>query len=461
LKKSSRADRQENCSMKLDFSNRVMDIGTFQFNFVRALMVAGTGGAELSECLLVAQKIRDGDAESWTQQWAEVAEKVHQNAIIAADTRRTVTARHAYLRTSNYYRAAMFSLPHTDTRLDRYLTLSRETFHAAAKLSVPPIEIVDVPFGKARLPAYFMPAESSPAPTLIVVNGGDSTNEEMVHWFGFAAAARGWNCITFEGPGQWSAMQLNPGLHLQPDYEGPVTAVVEYLLTRTDVDPDKIAMYGLSLGASLAARAAAFEHRISACICDGLVVDVYQAWQAVWPHLLQSAPSALFDGVFGLLERVSPQLRGIANHFRWMLDAKSPHEIIEAWKPYGIKGLAPKIGCPMLVIYGEAEAAQSNEVVALEALRFVSELRSPTSVRMFGLDEGWAATHCQVGALAPLQALVFDWLQGVVVEKEPQAGRIFDEKTVEILPRYLRSAAAKAEAAALLAATGEHRIPAA
>jgi hypothetical protein len=80
---------------------------------------------------------------------------------------------------------------------------------------------------------------------------------------------------------------------------------------------------------------------------------------------------------------------------------------------------------------------------------------------MFGLDEGWAATHCQVGALAPLQALVFDWLQGVVVEKEPQAGRIFDEKTVEILPRYLRSAAAKAEAAALLAATGEHRIPAA
>ncbi|CAG0927709.1 hypothetical protein TFLX_00572 [Thermoflexales bacterium] len=43
-------------------------------------------------------------------------------------------ARQAYLRASNYYRAAMFSLPHTDDRLDKYLTLSHVSFHQAAQL---------------------------------------------------------------------------------------------------------------------------------------------------------------------------------------------------------------------------------------------------------------------------------------------------------------------------------------
>ena len=40
--------------MKLDFGKKTMDIGTPAFNFVRTLMVAGTHGAEINECLLVA-----------------------------------------------------------------------------------------------------------------------------------------------------------------------------------------------------------------------------------------------------------------------------------------------------------------------------------------------------------------------------------------------------------------------
>ncbi len=172
----------------------------------------------------------------------------------------------------------------------------------------------------------------------------------MVHWLGFAAVARGWNCITFEGPGQWSALQLNPGLVMRPDYEVPVKAVVGYLVQRDDVDPGRIASYGPSLGALLAARTAAFEQRLCACICDGLVVDVYEAWHAVWPRVLRNAPPRIFDIVFTLLEKMSPQLRGLTNRFRWMLGVSKPHEIIDAWRPYNIKDLAPRIRCPLLVL---------------------------------------------------------------------------------------------------------------
>lgn len=435
--------------MKLDFSKKTMDVGTSAFNFVRTLMVAGTGGAEINECLLVAERIRQSDDESWIREWAGIAENVCRIADRATRSGQTVTARQAYLRASNYYRAAMFSLPHTDARLDRYLTSSRECFHKAARLFSPQIEVVDIPFGDARLPGYFLSAGQSKHPTLLVLNGGDSTNEEMVHWLGFAAAARGWNCMTFEGPGQWSALQLNPGLLMRPDYEAPVKAVVDYLARRDDVDPGQIALYGPSLGSLLAARTAAFEERLRACVCDGLVVDVYEAWHAVWPRVLQNAPPRMFDIVFALLEQMSPQLRGLTNRFRWMLGVSKPHEIIESWRPYNIKDLAHKIRCPVLVLYGEAELAQSNERVGLSALRFAKDLSGPVTIRMFGFDEGWAASHCQIGALAPMQALVFDWLDKAMRKDEPLPKRDFGT-SLDVFMQYVRSGETRREAEELV-----------
>ena len=56
--------------MKLDFSTKTMEIGTFQFNLVRTMMVAATGGAELNECLLVAGRIKDNDEKGRVREWA-------------------------------------------------------------------------------------------------------------------------------------------------------------------------------------------------------------------------------------------------------------------------------------------------------------------------------------------------------------------------------------------------------
>lgn len=434
--------------MKLSFSRKAMDIGTPDFNFVRTLMVASTGGAELNECLLVADRIKGRQAESWVREWAGIAERVHQSAATAVVAGQMPTARQAFLRASNYYRAAMFSLPHTDARLDRYLTASRNCFHAAASLFEPRIEVLEIPFGAARLPAYFLPAGSSDAarhPTLLVLNGGDSTNEEMVHWLGFAAAARGWNCLVVEGPGQWSALQMNPGLLLRPDYEAPVKAVIDHLVRRDDVDPERIALFGPSLGATLAARVVAFEDRICACICDGLVVDVHEAWYAVWPWALRKAPAGIFDKVFAGFEKLSLQLHGMANHFRWMLGASTPTAMIAAWKPFHVGELAPRIRCPMLFLYGEAEAAQSDDRVTLSALRFIGDLSAPVTMRMFGFDQGWASTHCQVGGLAAMQATVFDWLDKAVNAPARLPRHDIGDNLGPIFSRYMRSSAAKAE----------------
>jgi hypothetical protein len=116
--------------MKLDVHN--MDIGPFPFNFVRTLMVAGTGGAEVNECLLAVERMKEHNEESWVREWAGLTEKVARAAGQAMQAGQTITARKAYMRASNYYRAAMFSLPPADDRLGQYLMFSREYFRTAS-----------------------------------------------------------------------------------------------------------------------------------------------------------------------------------------------------------------------------------------------------------------------------------------------------------------------------------------
>jgi hypothetical protein len=407
--------------MKLDFSK--MDIGTFQFNFVRTLMVVPTGGAQVNECLKAALRIKDKDEESWVQEWAAIAAETAQAAGQAMLAGQMSAARQGYLRASNYYRSAMFSLPPSDQRLYEYLTLSRETFHQAAGLFTPPIEVLYIHFENAHLPGYFLSAGESSMPTLVVINGGDSTNEELVHFYGFAARERGWNCLVFEGPGQWSALQLNPGLVLRPDYEVPVKAVLDYLLERKDVDPERIALMGLSLSSQLAARVVAFEKRICACICvGGIVVDVSEAWEAVMPAALRHALPGLFDSVFSLLEKASPQLRGFVNHFKGSFGVSTPHEVLEAWQPFNISGLAPRIQCPLLVLMGEGEYEQTDTRTILTILRFFTELTCPVSIHEFSYQEGWAASHCSIGDAAPANAVIFNWLDRTVIRKKVLTG---------------------------------------
>ena len=66
---------------------------------------------------------------------------------------------------------------------------------------------------------------------------------------------RGYNVIAVDGPGQASAL-IEHGLTLRPDWENVIAPMIDHLIERPEVDPDRIAVIGLSLGAHLAPRAA-------------------------------------------------------------------------------------------------------------------------------------------------------------------------------------------------------------
>ena len=126
------------------------------------------------------------------------------------------------------------------------------------------------PSNAHALPAYFIPAvgyETAVRPLLICTNGYDATMTDMFFASAVAAAARGYHCLMFDGPGQ-GEMLIEHGMPLRPDWETVIKAVVDFALTLPLVDPSRIALTGWSLGGYLAPRAASGEHRLAACIAD-------------------------------------------------------------------------------------------------------------------------------------------------------------------------------------------------
>ena len=263
--------------------------GLLDAQTLRAAGTAPYGGADVGECRAAAAAVRGTDLASWHAAWTSTAGTVLALAQAEQAAGRLESARLAFFRASSYFRTAgvmLLGAP-LDPRLADSYARQASAFRSGAALLTPPPEILQIPYEGTTLPGYFFRAGPDPAPraTVILTGGYDGTAEELYFANGAAALARGYHVLAFDGPGQGAAL-VRQGLVLRPDWEAVITPVVDYLLTRPDVDPDRVALIGLSLGAHLAPRAASAEHRLAACIADCGAYDLFAAAVARIPGVL-------------------------------------------------------------------------------------------------------------------------------------------------------------------------------
>lgn len=88
-----------------------------------------------------------------------------------------------------------------------------------------------------------------------------------------SALRRGYHSLVFDGPGQGSSL-YEKRLYFRSDYEVVLKAVVDFVVDRPEVDPERIVLMGRSLGGYLAPRAATGEHRFAALIADPGMYDL-------------------------------------------------------------------------------------------------------------------------------------------------------------------------------------------
>lgn len=388
----------------------------FDAQWLRTAGHASSGGADVGECFAAARATREVDAESWFAAWSGIAERLLADAERCRAQGRRVSAISTYLRASNYFRAAYTFLIGTpvDARVVDSYRLQRNAFRAAATLMEPPAEDIGIPYEDRTLHGYFFspPGAEGPRPTLIVNGGYDSTAEESWFFSGAAAVARGYNCILLDGPGQGGAI-VEDGMVFRPDWEAVITPVVDYLVSRPEVDPDRIALIGISFGGYLATRAATGEPRLAALIADPGEYSLFEEMKGRLPglmlHEITEGKGLALGVVRGLLEK---RLRHVTAGWGlrrglWVHGVDDPVAYLRLLQDYSNEGRVENIRCPTLICDAE------NDEIGQTAQKLYDGLDCPKTLIHFKSAEG-AGEHCESGARMLFNQRMFDWLDEVL-----------------------------------------------
>jgi pimeloyl-ACP methyl ester carboxylesterase len=196
--------------------------------------------------------------EDWLDAWCETAEVHAALAREAEAAGRTRTGGEAWLRAAVCFHFGKFVWVLDAGRARAAADRAVAALRAAHGLLDPAAERLEVPPGfvaNLRRP----PGAARP-PLVLLIPGLDSTKEEFFLQENLFLA-RGMATLSLDGPGQGEGGYALPMRH---DYEVAVTAVLDALEGRDDLDLGRVGSLGESLGGYFAPRAAAFEPRLRA-----------------------------------------------------------------------------------------------------------------------------------------------------------------------------------------------------
>lgn len=388
----------------------------FDFEVLRILSMARYGGADVGEVLKVGTLLKPGDFESYHDAFNNLALRVNKQADAINVKKSPVSARDAYFRASTYFRAAEFFLhgKQDDPRIRTLWDKQMNCFDKAIALLPQPGQRLTIKGDGFDIPAIFYPAASggtaAPKPTLIVGNGFDGSQEEILHFSGFAALERGYNLMTYEGPGQPTVRQQQ-GLGFIHDWEKVVTPVVDHLVTRPEVDPKRIALSGWSMGGYLCVRAAAFEPRIAATVAIDGVEDASVAFSGLLPPDAKAAyESGDADQLNSIMEallasgKAPTAVRWATEHGIYSFAGNRFSDFMEKVKLMKLGSALDNIRTPVLI----CEASEDLFFEGQPAL--VKKGLGDLGTHVVLTDEDCASAHCHMGAMTFANQVVFDWL---------------------------------------------------
>ncbi|KAI1063976.1 hypothetical protein LB506_005513 [Fusarium annulatum] len=395
---------------------------SFNFDILTGLGQMANDGADVNPVLSVAKRIIPGDFESYINEWFDLANNTKTQALDPKVAYDPINVRATWFSVSNYFRRAdaYNRADWDDPRINGYWDEQRAAFDKAIAALPVPAERVDIPAGDFNVSGiwYSQPYQNNQTkrlPTLLLTQGFDAAQEDLYATVVAPALARGYNIFSFEGPGQ-PTVRREQGVGFIPDWERVVTPVVDYILSQKSafVDPKKLVLYGHSFGGYLAARAAAFEPRLTALMLNGGIWDAYTGYAAhLTPKLrklLESGDKEAFDDAMSKIQD-DPEIPtttkwGILQAL-WCFKTKSPYEFFQLAKSYNLRGgITDRIQMPVWIADGEFETLQSGQSKPVaEALGDRAELH------MFN---GTAGYHCQTGAPQEFGRVIFAWLDKVL-----------------------------------------------
>jgi dienelactone hydrolase len=356
-------------------------------------LVCGGNHGEIDEAIKPILAAAASGADAGTAQlfdsWIRVADQVAQNAAADEAAGYRLSAGSKYGRASGYYLSAerMQSRDYAPrwAAYDRGLALYRKH----VQLRGLHVDFVEIPYEGSSFPALFVhDGSGTPRPALVSCNGLDSMKEQVnMAGHGAANLERGINTLFVDQPGTGEALRKR-GLTAVYDAERWGTPALEYLLTRPDVIPNKIGMFGLSLGGYYAPRVAANEPRFALCA----VMGANHLWGDLQTRRLAR------EG-----ENPVPHYW---DHVMWVWGKKTLDEFMAYTPNITLDGQIEKLRMPYLVTHGEGD----RQIPVSDAYRSYEQAihSAKRHLRIFTKAD-FEVEHCGADNGTGMRDYVADW----------------------------------------------------
>ncbi|MGE5539021.1 MAG: alpha/beta hydrolase [Gemmatimonas sp.] len=216
-------------------------------------------GAEAeAEFRAVAARIRKLD--DFHREFAAQARRREERARAFERQGRKVAARESYLTASLLWSTACWPLCEDTPRLRGYEERVNACYAKFMKFAPHPIERVEIPLGRARMPAYLhlprKPDKGERFPCVLIIGGMDSSKENMVSLYGDRFLERGFACLALDGPGQAEA--ITRGIFFtESNFGDAAEASWAWMARHPAIDMERVVVRGTSFGSYFGTVAAA------------------------------------------------------------------------------------------------------------------------------------------------------------------------------------------------------------
>lgn len=351
---------------------------------LRLVAEAQQGGGDLFDVARLCRGLDPGDKGAWQDAWLGLARETEARAREALASGHERTARQFFFHANQYFRMSdvFLTIAENEVKAQRFRK-SQECFRAAAALHDPPIEVVSVRCGDEEYDGYFChPRNPAPGkwPAVFLMGGADAFAEE-IFFSGRQVLEYGWALLLVDTPGRGSSMYLK-GIPTRPDYEVPARVCIDYLASRPEVDPERMALMGISMAGYYAPRAAAFDPRIKALV----------GWSGCF---------SILDDLYLFCEHLRPVVQRL-------LGGVSDEVARERLKDFTMEGAAGNITCPTLITHG----ANDRLMDVNGARRLFDEIGSrDKTLKIYDDAATGGAIHCSHDYWAHNVPYMLDWLE--------------------------------------------------
>lgn len=333
--------------------------------------------ADKTEAERALAKMADFEGETWAAAWNELGAQWETRAVAAEKNGNAAEARDAFLKSYGYYGIARHPFPSSPGKHHGYAK-TREMFLAASRYFDIPVERVAIPFEDKAIVGHLRLPKTLPAPMILHWGGIDNWKEER-HSFGEAFVKQGWGCFIIDSPGTGECPML-----AGPEAHRIHTTVLEYILTRPEVDTDKIAAVGASFGGHWSTKLAhVASDKLHAAVNWG--GGIHYFFQPEWQERSRHADSYLFD-----LIEARANLFGKTT-FDELCQVMPTLSLLD-------QGWLDKPCAPLLIVNGK-----EDKQVPLEDFYLLLEHGSPKTIRLF------PGGH--MGAIPNIFNTVLEWLR--------------------------------------------------